>query len=206
MYTLFWEKGSGSIAIQALMEEMGVSYQRSYVDMDASEHRQAAYLKHNPCGMVPALQLPDSRTIGESAAIVLYLGEQCPEGRFVPRAADRERPDFLFWLLYMATSGYMTFARLGHPERYTEDQDATEPVRLAAYQDVTRFFDVIEDAIGGDPYFLAGGFGALDIYLTMLAGWHPDRDLLFERNPKVARLCAAVEERPAYRKTIAEHS
>ncbi|MGB5327526.1 MAG: glutathione S-transferase N-terminal domain-containing protein, partial [Gammaproteobacteria bacterium] len=98
MYTLFWEKGSGSIAVQALLEEMDVTYARSYVDMEAGEHQKSEYLRQNPTGLVPALKLPDSHTIGESAAIVLHLGEQCSDGQLVPQSGDDERPDFLYWL------------------------------------------------------------------------------------------------------------
>jgi glutathione S-transferase len=77
---------------------------------------------------------------------------------------------------------------------------------LAAEKDVTRFFDVLEKGIKGEPYLLSFGFTALDIYLTMLAGWHPDRNALFQRSPKVARLCTAVEDRPKFKKVIADHS
>ena len=206
MYTLFWEKGSGSIVVQALLEEMDVTYDRNYVDMEAGEHQKNEYLRQNPTGLVPALKLANSHTIGESAAIVLHLGEQCSDGQLVPQSGDDERPDFLYWLLFMATTGYTTFGRLAHPERYTQDQSALEPVRLVAEDDVTRFFDVLEGGIKGEPYFLSFGFTALDIYSTMLAGWHPDKKALFQRNPKMAQLCAAVEGRPAYKKVIADHT
>lgn len=206
MYTLFWEKGSGSIVVQALLEEMGATYDRYHVDMESGEHQKEKYLKQNPTGLVPALKLPDSHIIGESAAIVLHLAEQCSDCQLAPQSGDDERPDFLYWLLFMATTGYPTFARLGHPERYTQDQNAIEPVRLAAEEDVTRFFDVLENGINGEPYLLSSGFTALDIYLAMLAGWHPNRNALFQRNPKIAKLCTSVEGRPAYKKVIADHS
>lgn len=206
MYTLFWEKGSGSIVVQALLEEMGVSYDRNYVDMQAGEHQKGEYLRQNSTGLVPALKLSDSHTIGESAAIVLHLGEQCSNARLIPQSGDNERPEFLYWLLFMATTGYTTFGRLFHPERYTQDQSSLEAVRGVADEDVTHFFDVLEGGIEGEQYFLSLGFTALDIYLTMLAGWHPDRNALFKRNPKIATLCTIVEGRPAYKKTIADHS
>lgn len=206
MYTLFWEKGSGSIVVQALLEEMRVTYDRSYVDMQAGEHQKSEYLRQNPTGLVPALKLPNSQTIGESAAIALHLGEQYSNAELIPQSNDNERPEFLYWLLFMATTGYTTFGRLYHPERYTQDQSALEPVRRIADDDVTNFFDVLEEGFKGEPYFLSLGFTVLDIYLTMLAGWHPDRNALFQRNPKIARLCAAVEDRPAYKKVIADHT
>lgn len=206
MYTLFWEKGSGSIVVQALMEEMQVDYERCYVDMGADEHRGADYLKHNPTGMVPALMLPDGQTIGESAAIVLHLGEQCSDASLVPQAGDTERPRFLYWLVYMATTGYMGFGAFAHPERYTQDANGLEAVSAAMLETIDRFFGVLEQGIAGEPWMLSSGFSALDIYLAMLAGWYPDRDALFRRCPKVGALCEAVEARPLYRKVMADHA
>ena len=206
MYTLFWEKGSGSIVAQALLEELGINYESRYVDMASEEHKGRDYLRQNPTGLVPALKLSDQKTIGESAAIVLHLCDQHSDGGLAPQAGDEERPDFLYWLLYMATTGYTTFGRVGHPERYTKDEGAIEPVRMAAEDDITRFFDVLEDAIKGEPFFLSSGYSALDIYLSMMVDFYGDKICLFERYPKVAALYAAVAGRPAYEKTITYHS
>jgi glutathione S-transferase len=206
MYTLFWETISGAMAPQAMMEEMGMTYEKIAIDMAANEHRTEAYLAQNPTGQVPALKLDDGQIMGESAAIVLFLGEQHPEGKLVPLPGDQKRPAFLFWLMYMATSGYMTFGRSCHPERHTTDQDSLDPVRLAAEAQIDHFFDTLEGAVAGDPYFLPSEFSALDIYLTMLTTWHADKTALFENNPKIAKLCAAVEARPAYQRVMRDHN
>ena len=206
MYTLFWERVSGAMAPQAMMEEMGLAYEKIAIDMAANEHRTAGYLTQNPTGQVPALKLDDGRVLGESAAIVLLLGERHPEGKLVPPPGDRERPAFLFWLIYMATSGYMTFGRSCHPERHTTDQGALDPVRLAAEAQIDRVFETLEGAVAGDPYFLPSGYSALDIYLAMLTTWHADKAALLAANPKIAKLCRAVEARPAYRRVMQDHN
>jgi len=206
MYTLFWEEMSGAIAPQAMFEEMGIEYKKAVVDMAAGEHQTPEYLAVNPTGQVPALKLPDGNVIGESAAIVLVLGEKHPDGQLVPLPGDSDRSTFLYWLLFLATSGYMTFGRYNHPERHTKDQNAIESVRLAAEEQVERFFSILEGVISGERYFLTRGFTALDIYLTMLTAWHSDRGGLFRRNPRLAALCMAVENRPAYHRVMQDHS
>ena len=205
MYTLYWEEMSGAIAPQAMFEEMGMDYEKTAVDMAAGEHQSPEYLKINPTGQVPALKLPGGQVIGESAAIVLLLGDKHPHGNLVPSIGDTDRSAFLYWLLYLATSGYMTFGRYAHPERFTKDQDAIATVRLAAEEQVERLFDILEGVISGEPFFLARGYTALDIYLTMLTAWHSAREEMFKRNPKVAALCMAVENRPAYRRVMNDH-
>jgi glutathione S-transferase len=204
-YTLYWEALSGAMAPQVMLEEMALGYRKVAVDMARGEHKSPAYLALNPTGQVPALGLPDGTVIGESAAIVLVLGERHPEAGLVPRVGDPDRPVFLRWLVFMAASLYMTFVRFNHPERFTTDQSATGPIRAAALCDLDRHFGLLGDAIGGDPFFLPRGLTALDIYLAMLASWHPDRQGLFERAPRVGALCRAVEARPSYAKVAAQN-
>jgi len=198
---------SGAIALQAMLEEMELDYEKVPVDMARGAHLLPDYLDLNPTGQVPALGLPDGSVIGETAAIILTLGERHPNSPLVPcsDSDSDERPNFLFWLIYMATSGYMAFGRSNHPERHTTDQDALDPVRLAAEAHIERLFETLEDAITGSPFFQPSGYSALDIYLTMLTTWHRDKVALFQKNTKVARLCSTVESRPSYKQVMRDH-
>jgi len=205
MYRLYWEARSGAILPQVMFAEMGVPYERIPVDMAKGEHRSPEYLAVNPTGQVPALGLPDGTVIGESAAMALVLGERHPQLNLVPRPEDAARPVFLRWLLFMAASVYMTFVRVNHPERFVTDSGCIESVRDAALDSVNGQFQILDSAISGVPWFLPSGYGVLDIYVTMLADWHPDRSELFAANEALERLCMAVEGRPAYAEVIAQH-
>jgi glutathione S-transferase len=205
MYTLYWERLSGVIAPEAMLREMDIPYERICVDMAAGEHLEEHYLAINPTGQVPAMRYPNGQVIGESAAMVLSLGERHPDSGLVPLPQEPDRPQFLYWLLYMAATGYPTAGRVGHPERYTTDQNVISSVLSAADAQNDRFFGILNSAIGGNPYFLPRGFSALDIYLTMLALWHSDTRKLDEQNPKIAVLRHAVFDRPSFRNVMIEH-
>ncbi len=205
MYILHWEYMAGSIIAQAMLEESGANYRLHHVDMEAGEHKLKEYRSVNPAGRVPALGLPDGTTIGETAAIVTVLGEQLPEANLAPQPGDPDRAGFLFWLSVMATSGYLTVSRKAHPERYAVDADATKQVEAKAASELDAFFDIMERAVSGSPFFLARGFTALDIYLTMLTEWSDDKDALFSTRPALAAVRRAVAQRPAYRTAINTH-
>lgn len=205
MYTLYWERMSGAIAPQVLLEELGVEYRKIHIEMAAGRHRVSAYRKINPVMRVPALGLPDGTVIGETTAILLLLGERHPEAGLVPQPDEPDRPAFLFWLTAMAANGYPIFSRAWHPEQFTTDDAANESVQLRAEKHLQEFFATINRAIKGNPYFLPSGFSALDIYLTMLTEWSADRRALFAENPEIGALCAAVLDRSSYRKVIAQH-
>jgi len=205
MYTLYWERLSGAIGPQIMLEEIAADYTKVPVNMAAGEHLGPEYRAVNPAAQVPALKLPDGRVMAETAAIMIVLGERHPEAQLVPPADDAERTDFLYWLLYMAVSGYKTISRVWHPEQFTTDESANDPIRLKAEEQLTLFFGVLESAIVGNPYFLSRGFSALDIYLAMLAAWNGNKEALFQKNTRVARLCRAVEGRPSYEKVMHDH-
>ncbi|WP_029040656.1 glutathione S-transferase family protein [Cucumibacter marinus] len=205
MYTLYWERLSGAIAPQVIMEEMGVPYDTVWIDMASGAHRQPGYADINPVRRIPALRLPEDTVIGETAAITLVLGERHIQQDIVPQPGDDDRAVFLFWLSAMAANGYPLFTRSWHPEQITFDEAANETVRQRAEADLADFFAMIDRSISGDPYFLPRGYSALDIYLTMLTEWSADRDALFAANPRIAAVCRAVADRPSYRKVMAQH-
>lgn len=206
MLTLYWEYLAGSIVVQAMLEQLGATYQLRYVDMGADQHRSPDFLNRNPTGRIPAVGLDDGQTIGETAAIVVLLGEMFPTGNLMPAPGETDRAAFLFWLNVMTTSGYMTAGRLGHPERYARSDDAITQVGDKAHADYNAFFDTIEDGISGAPFFMARGLTALDYYLSMLTEWHRDKYALFETRPALARLCQSVNETKPYTTAMATHA
>ena len=205
MYTLYWEYMAGSIVVQATLETTGAAYQLRYVDMAAGEHHSPAFLQKNPVGRVPALGLPNGDVLGETSAIVTLLGECHPNSGVTPLPGDEDRGVFLFWLSVMATAGYVTSSRVGHPERFAADDDAVAQVKAQADIDFDVFFDVAEAGISGDPFFLNRGVTALDFYLAMLTEWSSDRDALLAARPALRDLCNAVGNLPAYTTALNTH-
>lgn len=205
MYRLYGAAGTGVIAPEVMLEEAGAAFERVAVDLAAGEHREPGFLALNPAGEVPVLQLPDGTVMTESAAMVLFLGEQYPQTGLVPGTEDPERPRFLRWLLYMAAAVYPLLARMNHPERFAAPPCRDEPDRSEVIRRLDGQFGLLDDAIAGEPWFLAGGYGALDIYLGMLADWHPDRDRMLARNGALAELVRAIEGNAVYARVMARH-
>ncbi|SLN11170.1 Glutathione S-transferase GST-6.0 [Roseovarius litorisediminis] len=205
MYTLYWEYMAGSIVVQATLELLDADYRMRYVDMEASEHLSPDFLKLNPAGRIPALDLPNGTTIGETAAIVTILGESHPEEPVAPQPGEPDRAAFLYWLNVMSTAGYVTSSRVGHPERFARDDTAITQVKEQADRDFAGFFRLMNKTIAGDVFFLERGLTALDFYLTMLSEWISDREALLRGLPRLRDLCAAVRETPAYRTALVTH-
>lgn len=95
-YQLFWERISGAIAPQCLLEEMGLAWSKVPVDMATAAHESPDYIAINPTMRVPALHTPTGKIIGETGAIIVVLGEWHPESGLVPQPGEVNRADFLF--------------------------------------------------------------------------------------------------------------
>lgn len=62
------------------------------IDLNAQEHKQAAYLAKSPLARVPALELDDGRVLTETRAICTYLEGLRPE----PNLMGRDAPERAF--------------------------------------------------------------------------------------------------------------
>jgi len=205
MYKLFWSKSAGSMAPEALLEEIGATYEKVSIDLGKQENRNAEYLAVNPLGQIPALVLPDGTLMTESAAMVLHICDRHPEAKLAPPAGSPESARFQRWLVYMAAAVYGADLRLYHSDRMTTDAAGIEGIEAAARADLDRYFAILDDALSPGPYLLGERFSAVDIYLWMLAKWHPNTARLFADNPRVAKLVELVEARPSVAKVWAEN-
>ncbi len=206
MYVLHWEYMAGSIVVQALLQDADVAFEARYVDMGSGEHKKPYYQSINPTGRVPALTLPNAKTIGETGAIFTYLCETYPDAGLSPRPGDADRPEFLFWLNVMTSTGYPTVVRWNHPERYVRSDAAIAEVEQQGLVDLNSFFDLMENGISGQNSFLESGLSALDYYLSMLTEWYPDREMLFSKNPKIAAVYTSASNCPAYKQSMNRHA
>ena len=205
MYKLYWSKMSGAMAPQAILEEVGAKYEKIVIDMEKMEHRTPEFLAVNPWAQIPALVLPDGTLLTESAAMLLHLLDRHPEAKLSPPAGSAESARFLRWLLFLASTLYVTDLRIYHPEQFTSDPNGVDSVVTSGQADMDRAFAVLEEALNPGPYLLGETFSAADIYLWMLAAWHPEPTKLHATNPRVKQLVELVQARPAIARVWDEH-
>ena len=97
MYTLYEYPPSGnSYKIRLLLHELELEHQAISVDILKRESRTPEFLKMNPNGRIPVLELDCGRTLAESNAIMWYLAdgtELLPKGPW-------DRAKVLEWLSF----------------------------------------------------------------------------------------------------------
>ena len=171
------------------------------VDVPAGEHKTAGYLKKNPSGTVPALELDDGTVISECTAITEYIdsafGQRTLTGgtakqraviHMMQRRAENQVLDAVGAYFHHATQG------LG-PEIEGEQCVAWGSLQRACALDGMAYFDTV---LASQPFVAGEAFSMADI--TLYAGLGFAAFAKIDIPPECANLIAwqsRMAERPA---------
>ena len=93
---LYNSVGPNPRVVRMFAAEKGIDLTKQEVDIRGGENRQGDYLKVNPAGQCPALELDDGLVLTEITAICEYLEEKQPDPPLVGRTAE-ERAETRMW-------------------------------------------------------------------------------------------------------------
>lgn len=196
MYKLYARKGAGSLAVEAMLALCGAPHHIEDLPRAADGSFPEFFRRLNPRAEVPTLMLPDGSIMTESAAIMILLGDVFPEAGLAPLVTSPQRPRYLRWMVYLATTVYMSDLRFYYPARYTTDPSAAAGIKAQAGEGMAKELAVYAEALGQGPFLLGPEICAVDIYATMLVSWAPDMEALFAANPNLGAMYEKVIAHP----------
>ena len=163
MQTLYSMRRSGnSYKVRLALAQLGVQYRMVEVDILKGESHTPEFLKMNPSGQVPLLEVATGRYIAESNAILWYLAggtSLAPEDRI-------DRADALQWMFFEqhslepnlgAAFFWLTLVKGGRELQ----RHALEDWMEEGY----RSLRVMENHLKRNAYFAAGRYTIADIAL-----------------------------------------
>jgi glutathione S-transferase len=170
MYTLYYSPGSCSLIIHALLEELGVPFEATRVDLAAKEHHGDAYRRLNPRGKVPALATPEG-ILTECVAIVEYLCDRHdPHGRWLAKAGTWQRAKTLEQVATLATEVHPLFNRFFHQDDFSAQKDVQDAVKAHGAEKLLAYFRAEDAALTGANW--SGGAPTVaDLYFMVIARW-----------------------------------
>jgi len=186
-----------SVKVLIALEEMGLPYELTPVNVRKGEQKAEAFVTLNPNGKVPVL-VDDDFLLTESAAILVYLAEKT--GKLLPQdSASRAR---VFEQLFFHASGLSpAFGNAGFFKR-----SSPEPQPIAETRFVTeaeRLLGLLDAKLAAQPFMAGEDFTIADIAHF---GWiwriqFPG--LALDGHPNLLRWFEAVAARPAVQQAIA---
>ena len=161
----------GQIARWAL-HEVGADYDQVLLEYDTTMKAEE-YLKVNPMGKVPAIDL-DGKIVTEGAAICAYLAEAFPGAGLAPTAD--ERADYFRWLFFAAGPLEAAITNRSMGFEVAKDRE-----RMAGYGNYDQVVDVLDAKFQADAYVCGGRFTMADVYVGAQVVWGTQFGTLPER-------------------------
>ena len=185
-YKLFHSPGACSLSPNIALREAGLPFELVKVDI---RNKSPEWLKTNPKGYVPALQLPDGQVLTEGAIMVQYIADQVPEKRLVAPAGTMERYRQMEALHFIATELHKATSPL-YNALANDDYKTQLKGRLA------QRWSVFEGMLRGE--YLFGDFTVADGYaFYVLRAWQKTIKEDLSRWPKLGEYYARLAKRPS---------
>ncbi|HEV7734200.1 MAG TPA: glutathione S-transferase family protein [Candidatus Binatia bacterium] len=203
MITLYHSAQSRSGRPRWMLEEIGVPYEITRVNLQSGDQKKPEYLKLNPNGTVPTLVDGDT-VLWESGAIVQYLADRFPEKKLAPAVGTPERGRYYQWVHY-AMSGLEPPAVtiFMHSVQLPESERLPQLVTTARTQ-LEGAVKVVDDALAGRDWILGQQFSAADVMVGSTLVWCQMMGLVGSDRPNVAAYLARCAERPALQRANAD--
>jgi glutathione S-transferase len=174
-----------------LMNQLGIPFERVEVDLPAGQTRTPEFLKINPIGRIPVLELAPGKYLPESNAILLYLSEGTP---FQPD--DRwQRAQIFQWMCFEQYSHEPNIATIRH---WTRIGKATEFKTLVEMKRPlgNHALRVMDSHLREQPYFVGQRYTIADIALYAYTHVAGEGGFVLEEFPSICRWLERVREQP----------
>ena len=177
-------------------EEAGLPYEAAFVGADVSRDDYRAI---QPFAQVPAIR-DGALELFESGAIVLYIAER--SGVLLPPPGDR-RAQAIEWMFAALNTIEPPVQMIAALDVFYAKEEWSKPARPTFIASVRKRLGELQDALG-DKDYLTGEFTAGDLLMTTVLRILHHTDEL-DAFPQLAAYKARCEDRPAFRKALADH-
>ena len=149
---LYYAPGACSLAPHIALEEVGVPFELSRIDLANNQQSSAEYRRINPKGYVPAL-VDGDWVLTEAPAILRYIAARHPAAGLWPWD-PREEACCTEWLNWLSSTVQVAFVHVRRAARYATDPRAVEDIASTAKKTSHDLWQMIDQKIGEGPWAL----------------------------------------------------
>ncbi len=192
--------------IHIMLEECGLDYRVTWIDIDKGDQFDPAFLKISPNNKIPAIVDHDAPggedlPLFESGAILMYLARKTGSPLFPPEADATAYWSVMQWLMFQMGNVGPFFGQAHHFLRF-----APEPVPYAVtrYSNETRrLYGVMDKHLATAEYLAADAYTIADIATFPWAARHEWQGVDLAEFASVKRWFDAIAARPAVERGMA---
>jgi glutathione S-transferase len=188
---LYYSPGACSLSPHIALLEAGLAFEAVAAPTKTKKLPDGSdYLKLNPLGYVPLLELDNGVRLREGPAIVQYIADLVPGKKLAPANGSFERYKLQEWLTFIGTELHKGFGPLFAPGTPEEFKKATKERLLSRLQ-------WVDGELKGRNYLMGEQFTVADGYLFTVAGWSKYVGLDLSALANLGAYMARVGARPA---------
>jgi len=196
---LYYKPGACSLASRISLLELDLPFETCEVDTHAGRTETGAdFLKINPKGYVPALEVEPGAILTENPAILQFIADNGSAVTLAPTPGTLGRVRLQEWLNFTSSELHKAFS----PWFSDRKLEADELERAQATLD-RRIGDVERGLSDGRAFILGDSFTVADAYLFVVLNWSGAIGLNLTRWPAVASYASRIADRPAVRAAMA---
>ena len=196
---LYYMAGACPLAAHIVLEWTGVRYDSEKLSHD--DLKKEAYLRINPLGAVPALEV-DGSVITQNAGVLSYLAQAYPDAKLGGDGTPRGDAEVHRWLGFVNSDIHPAFKPLFGSTAYLDDKAAVEKTKIHARQALRRLFEIVETQLTGRDW-IAGRRSVADAYLFVVLRWAHGVKIDLSGLEAIARYYERLQKDPGVVKALA---
>lgn len=196
---LYFFQQSRATRVRWMLEELGIPYDLTPVDMMKGEHKQPAYLKVHPLGALPAIE-DDGAPLFESAAIIMHLADKYPEKQLAPPVGAYERGEYYQWILFAMTEMEQPLIAIAQHTLFLPEAMRSGETVARAHKRFSEVASVLEERMKGRNFILGNTFSAADVVLGGALYFAKRIGQIADDMPTLRAYLDRLVERPAAKK------
>ena len=200
MLTLYFCPGACSTASHMALEETGAQYGEKPIFLPKGEQKTETYLKINPRGKVPALEV-DGKILTENTAILCYLAKTCPEKKLMPTDAF-EQARCISTMAWFSNIVHPSYSHYMRPERFAADATAQPSVKETGKKSFWANCQEIDSLLEGHDWIMGKEFSVADCYALVFYGWGLRAELPMKELANFTAFKERMLKRPAVKKVL----
>lgn len=164
---LYTKPGACSMADHIALRWIGKPFDLQV--MDAAGMKTPDFLKLNPAGAVPVLEV-DGWVLTQNAAILNFLADTFPESGLGGDGTPKSRAEINRWLAFLNADVHTAFHPMFGSTRYLGDEAMIEKSKTNARQKLRELYERLDAQLGGKVW-LTGSRSIADPYLFVTLRW-----------------------------------
>lgn len=192
---LYYMPGACSLASHIVLHWLGRPHDTQRLSRE--ELKQPAYLKINPQGAVPALQLDDGTVLTQNVSVLEYLAEQDAGKALLGDGSSAQRAETRRWLGVVNADLHKAFKPIFGAEKMVKDPASQEELRQGAIGTIVDIYGLIDKRLEGRSYLVGEKPTVADAYLYVVTRWTRAKKIDLSRFANVAAFFERMDKDPA---------